>query len=536
MNVIERAGTAFRAGLAAWRGIVNQGTVPLKVDLLDLPTYTQRYAYFANSVFSDRNLWRSLYERAGMYHGARPVYNPVRRAVDFYVGKVWPGGSSEDGAALPDGVQASVPLAKDMQPALVAAVGQLLQWSNFQELKDQIVTWGAALGDLLIEIDDDVAGGKVRFTPYWPDDVLYLRQEAGALKEYILEYRARDDDGSIYVYRKEVDKFAIRTYRDGYLHSYNGAPPEYPNPYPFVAARWIRHKHVGADRGVPAAAGTYHKIDHLMSLASHVHDQIHRTVEGAMVIVTPPGTKIQPIAGAVVDPTNPDTWKRDPGEALMLQAPTGTTVLPLIQPLALSEALALIQDLQAEIEADLPVLKVYEQIRSVSSLTGPAIERMVGDAAGPLYAAQAQYDQGLVSLLQMGIAIAGWRYQQRSAPPPEGVAVNGWAADTVQQQRYAGFGLDSYDAGRLNIVLMPRPLLPPTLEDNTTSKQLRYAALKSATDAGLPLGAAMRDLGFTDDQVAAAVAAEATRAAQTQAARQAQLALAQAGQQVEQGV
>jgi hypothetical protein len=347
--VNDTLSAAWGAGYAAWRGI-NQGNVPPNIDLLDLPPYADRWAYFTNSVFDDQARWSRYYERAGLYRGLRPIYNPVRRAVDFYVGKIWPGSISEDGRPLPQGVAPAVPLAADMAPALKGAVAQLLQWSNFQELKDQIVTWGAALGDLLVEGDDDVEGGKVRYRAYWPDDVLYIVQQAGALKAYVLEYKALTAEGQTYVYRKEVDKQVIRIYHDGYLQD------EYANPHPFVFARWIRHKHVGADRGAPACSGTYHKIAHLMSLASHTHDQIHRTVEGSMVLATPAG-RIVPISGAVIDPNDPSTWKRDPAEALILQAPQGTSVAPLIQPLALGDALALMQDLMAEIEADLPVLK-----------------------------------------------------------------------------------------------------------------------------------------------------------------------------------
>jgi hypothetical protein len=141
---------------------------------------------------------------------------------------------------------------------------------------------------------------------------------------------------------------------------------------------------------------------------------------------------------------------------------------------------------------------------------------MVGDAAGPLYAAQAQYDQGLTSLLQMGVAVAGWRYANRGAAPPPDAMRNGWADNTQQQQAFAQFGLDSYDAGQLNIVIMPRPLLPPTQEDLTVARSARYVALKQATDAGLPIDGAMTDLGFTKDQIAATVLAQAERQARAQ--------------------
>jgi hypothetical protein len=506
--MMERARMSVNAAINAWRGF-GQGSVPIGVNLLHLPPYETRWLYYTNEIFSrEFGLRQPEYLRAGLYAGIKALYNPTQRLVDFYRAKVYPGILTEDGRPLPEGIAQAVPFAKDMTPQLKAACAQLFQWTNAAELLSVMVTWGAALGDLLIEVDDDRSGGKLRYTRIWPADVKHIVQEAGNLKSYVLEYNSRDDRGP-YKYRKEVDKFTISTYRDGILYAYGDMPAEYQHEYGFVPARWIRHKAIGSDRGAPAMNGTYSKVNDLMSLASHLHHQVHRTVEGDMVVAS--GSNIVPSTGVTFDPNDPSKWVRDPAEAVLWKAPLGTTAFPLIVPLALGEALLILQDLQNEIKADRPEISAYEQMHRMSGdLSGIAVERLLGDAQAPLLDAQVQYDAGLISLLQMGIAIAGHHYNRRN---DHSLGYNGWSRNTIQQQRFAAFDLDSYEAGNLNIVIEPRPIIPSTTSERALAKAQRWQGVKTATDAGAPLALAMADFDFTKDQITATVLAQAERQA-----------------------
>jgi hypothetical protein len=82
------------------------------------------------------------------------------------------------------------------------------------------------------------------------------------------------------VYRKEVDIFSIREYRDRQLIK------EIDNPYGFAPAVWYKHSDTGAVYGAPAIDGSIAKIDELNSLASHAHDQVHKVIGAPLIAWT----------------------------------------------------------------------------------------------------------------------------------------------------------------------------------------------------------------------------------------------------------
>lgn len=557
-SLIDRTGRAIKAAVTAFRDDGQPGTLYAR----DLErVYAQRWAYYENHLFDQAaGVWGAVYARPGLYDGMRPIYNPSYRAVEFFADNVWRGSLSEDGRKLPDGFPIAVPLAEDMTPALKDACAQIWQWSNFQSLKSKIPRWGAALGDVLVTLNDNIRRGQVYFELVWPGDVVEVVLDRDNIERVVIQYNGAKDAKGFFTYRKEMDKQAIRTFRDGQPYAFGDVPAVQLNPYGFVPARWIKHRDLGApnrllnraevlayarsnlgpDRGAPAVFAVYDKIDHMIALASHIHDLVHRTTEGAMMISTKATGKALEsafVSGMVPDPNNPGGYRRDPAQQLLLIAPDGSNAVPLLNSIDLGGALEMLQHLMDEIIRDLPVLNVYEQIRGVSQPTGPAIERMVGDAAGPLYAAQGQYDQALISLCQMAVAMAGERYAQRTSTAPDGVGVNGWAADTQQQQKFRGFDLKSYEAGNLDVVIMPRPLLTPTEGERNSAKLAKWAGVAAAKNAGAPLELAMRDFGFGDQEIAASVAEQAARDAKAaQIQQNIQNAQQQNGGQQPQGV
>ena len=448
--------------------------------------YRYLWHWYKSSIYEDLATWAAYRNNYRLYRWTRPIYNPARRIVDFYAGILYPGTLTTDGRPLPDGTLPAIPLAEDTPPELVAALGQLWQWNNWQTLKGQIGRYGACLGDVGIEIVDDVAAGKIRHNVIWPGLIRDLDLDmAGNVQAYRLEYDF-DEDGKTYTYAKEVERGEIRTYRDDKPHGYEGNPEAYANPYGFVPFVWIRHADLGGDHGDPALRNL-NKWDELNSMAAHVHDHAHQVL-AMPVLVSGDGVaalgSTQSKAGPTADLSESASGQE--GIKLLKSGPGGdmkTVLLPE------GEVQAHMERLMGEIERDHPELGMWQQLREMTQVTGPGAERMFGDVATYVQDARANYDQQLVKLFQMSAAIGGWR-----------ISTGAWGRSLTRQQAvFAPFDLASYAAGDLDFEILPRPLVAQTPMERITEERQRLglerdkaAGAANVLDRQIPTGIAQR--------------------------------------------
>jgi hypothetical protein len=436
------------------------------------------WAYYDNSVYEEMARWASYKGTYRLYRQIRALYNPCRRLVDFYATSIYPGALTRDGGPLPDGVPIAIPLAPDTDPALRAAIAQIWRWSNWQAAKSTFVRYAAATGHVLLEIADDPSTGRVFLHPVWPGLLSAIDLDPiGNLRAYVIQYLAYDDYGFQYLYRKEVDAQRIATYRNNQPFAFTENPAAYDNPYGFVPAVWIRHKDLGSNYGAPAIHGSVGKIDELNSLATHVHDQIHKVIGAPSLLASDGG--VEQVLGKQQKRLGSSDWA-DPLDAdregvLIVRAPAGTTVSPLVGDLNLAEATQIMDKLQAEIEADHPELVMYKELRAMSQITGPAASRLMGDVGGLVAESQANYDYGSTMIFAMATAIAGMR-----------AGSGDWgSALSPAQQKFATFGLDDFWDGALFADIMPRPLVPMTDIERLEAMQLRQTLLEE-TQPGAP--------------------------------------------------
>lgn len=510
MGILDSMGTAWNNIQTTW-AVMRRVFEEPAYDYIQQNIYQREleymllWAYYNGSMFDKTarliNMWSTtgwstrtwdMYKaNYSLPRNIRLIYNPTRRLVDFYAGAVYPGVLSEDGQDLPDGVQNAIPFSEDTPPALKSAIAQLWQWNNWQERLQIELTYAAALGDCLVEIVDYLDQGKVCFEIPWPGYVADIDLDhAGNVQSYILEYGAWDDDEGFYRYKKIVDQNYFQYFKNDEPFDYgNGAVLE--NPYGFVPAVWFRHNSTGGDRGSPAIAGSMPLIDELNGQASLTHDQVRKIV-GAPMIMWAAGSIQnlfgQPKRGDTSDFVEPAS---DQESILMLKGPQGGRIDSLAGNLDIPGAYAVVDKLLAQVEKNHPELTFYEQLRSMSQVTGPAAQRIVGDVETRVSKAQATYDRGNIALFQMATAIAGYR------------ANNGdWGPLNRQQQKFLPFNLDSYEAGDLDMAIMPRPLLTETKQERSQSNLTIWQGVQAAAAAGVPAAFVLKQEGLTDQELA----------------------------------
>ncbi len=412
--------------------------------------------------------WSQYKSNYQLYRHTRPIYSPVNRLCNWWSNTVYPGVLSLDGQQLPDGVPLAIPLADDTPPALAAAIAQFWSWSNWQNLMRVYVLYGAITGNVLVEVQDELERGKVTARVWWPANVADLTLDSsGNVKAFALEYPLVADDGTPYTYRKEVDAESIRTYKDGELYDYteDGTGMEWANPYGFVPAVWAKHTDIGTDYGAPAIGSSLGKINELNSVAAHAHDHIHKLVNNDRVLWDGGGTGAPKEGtgkkGRTDEFSSTDVSTRE--SVGIFHGPLGGHVESLVGNVPLADVMTYIDRLLGELEQDHAELGLYRELRSMSTLTGPAASRVMGDVAGTYYSVCASYDMNLRKLQGMTTAIGGYRANSGDWPRPL----------TAQQQKFLPFGLDSYSKGQLDHDIRPRPLIIPTEEELLRLQMLR---------------------------------------------------------------
>lgn len=457
-NLWGRFSMATIAAASAFQRVWSdpQGMAVRTQFMAQVAVYDYRWHIYENSIFDDQAKWQAYRKKYELYRYIRPLYNPAGRLVDFYAAIVYPGVLSTDGKKLPDGVPLAIPLAPDIKPALATAIGQLWQWSNWQSGKTKMVRYGAALGDVAVEVVDEVDRGKVTFDVMWPGLVQDLELDTtDNVKSYAIEYDAVDDNGKTYIYRKEVDGERIAEYKDKDLYQYDpGIPAERPNPYGFAPLVWCKHKDRGGDHGAPAIRH-WNKVEDLCEIASHAHDRTHAVLDSPIVASgknaqSLTDAKLQASRGPSQDDYGNRTTSTGRAQVKVIRTEEGGGMSAIQIPEG--EALPYMERLIAEIEQDHPELTMYRELRAMSQVTGPGAEAMIGDAAAHVLEARANYDTQTIKLHQMAVAIAGWRAN-----------TGAWGRNLTRQQvAFLPFDLDSYQRGDLDFEIQARPLLPPT--------------------------------------------------------------------------
>lgn len=497
--------TATTAAVAAFRSAFRDPARALAPEFDDRRAYFNLlWSLYKSTAFEDNAAWAVYREKFGLYRRTRTIYNPTKRLVNFYVAQVYPGVLSADANRLPDGTPLAIPLAEDTDKDLKAAVAQFWQWCNWQSGNKLWVRYGAATGSGLVELDDDVKRGKVSTLVRWPGLVKDLALDGvGNVKSYALEYDTEDAEGKQFTYRKEVTRESFSYFSDDKPFTPEGktAPVE-DNPYGFVPAVWVKHTDEGGDYGEPAISGALGKMDELNELASHVSDAVHVLIDSPGVLASSGnvgkiGQKKEATAADEYSATS--TLAERTNKRLLLKGPHDTKWVALIPNINPEQVETRIESIYTEIERDFPELKFWETARGMTTLTGPAIDKLSGDVKGRLGEAQGNYDLQSTKLFQMAAAIGGFRFREGR---------EGWRERTAQREKFGPFDLTSYQRGELDMEIMPRPLIPQTEDEAVGMQGKRLENAKKADAAGLSDRRVLTIAGVPEEEIAGELVAK----------------------------
>ncbi len=127
----------------------------------------------------------------------------------------------------------------------------------------------------------------------------------------------------------------------------------------------------------------------------------------------------------------------------------------------IGKTLEIIRFIQDGVLEENPEGSFYHELREMSQLTGPAVERALGDAVGRCRLARSGYDAQTIKMFQMALSMSGFR------------ANGAWRTDATGRRRdltkrqavFLPFTLDSYREGKLDFGISDRPVVLPTEQE-----------------------------------------------------------------------
>lgn len=460
-------------------------------DFIDFEQRRLRYAiywsFYENNIYRNIHTWAKAYKsQYGLYEFIRNIYSPAFRLGEFWKTHLWGGPLDlKDGVA---GTEGALPI-QTSNEALRPVIAQLWQWSNWAINKDVLTLHGAIFGDVGLQVVDDVQRSKVYLKPVHPGIIEELERDPfGNVKGYkFCEQRLHPNNTKLKVEyietaERDNDSVVFKTYLNGKPYDWTGQGQEWEEPYGFVPLVMIQHNNVGLDFGWSEFHPSREKIHEVDDLAAKVHDQIRKMQDPPFLFAgvtkptaTPTVTKTRLTGQAGLD--NPQAGRE---EMNALYGPVGATATPLVANIDIAAASAEIRAVVAEIERDYPELKLIADLQNAGGdISGRALRIAQQPAADKVTQRRPNYDDALVRVQQMAIAIGGFR----------------------GYDGFAGFGLDSYAAGDLAHSIGERSVFATDPLDKEEQETAFWTAANNALKAGIPLIPYLRQRGWSEEKI-----------------------------------
>ena len=448
--------------------------------------YAVLWSRFDATTYQDVHQFANAYRtQYGLYEFVRPIYSPATRLGNFWRTHLF--GGDLDVEAGPTG---AIPIETDNE-AVRSSIAELWKWSRWQSRKDILSVRGSILGDIALQVVDDVVRGRVYLDIIHPG-TLYevIKDPFGNVKSYIISEEVPDPltKGPDVVYTEKVyregENVIYETYRNKELFAWpknvdrtGKAVARWTEPYGFIPLVVIQHNDVGLDWGWSELHPLRAKMQELDDISSMLGDQIRKSVNPVWLMKGMKETKL------TLENADSTTDTPFPGREAIKAIWGGnkdSSAEAMVANLDYESVLNHLDSLMKEMERDMPELSIDLKMADRDA-SGKALRIARQPVVAKVMQRRNNYDTGVVSAQQMAISIGGFR----------------------GYEGYEGFDLNSYKRGDLAHSIMDRPVFENDMLDTTEISIAQWTAAKAAMAVGIPLESYLADLGWDEERISA---------------------------------
>ena len=336
----------------------------------------------------------------------RPLRNPAFRLVEFYAAKIWPG-------QLPD----ALPIVTD-NDAIIPAIQQVWEWSNWGSEKQAAARWFPMYGDMFLKVAtrNNDAGRPVRvyIQNIEPIYVTEMDTDERGILTYVRfdipQRRRVGDKTEDYTHTEVWNKAGYRRWE----HTKASTTPTEQLGTPllqaplsafgidFVPVVWQSFRNIGDERGCGAFTLALDKIDEANRQATRLHEMLFR-YNRALWAASAGGMDAtgRPLPPPRLGSSGDDTLTVD--DDTVIRLPGNSTLTSLVAQIDYASALAILNAQLEELQKDLPELAYYElRNRDVS---GRAATILLGDAVDRALEARGNAETALARADAMALTI-----------------------------------------------------------------------------------------------------------------------------------
>lgn len=442
------------------------------VELTPQELYAKLKGYYDNNGLYT-GIQAASYYSSTWVEAIKPLRTVVNRSVEFFVSKIIPGDLS------------NIKIVTDNEK-VKEAITQIWKWSNFSAQKQVAIRYLSLYGDLFIKVASDT--DKVYFEIIEPKYVTDFKADSrGYITEIRLDIPIKNEDDKNVTHTEYWNKEYFATWEHelgdnvpldqlgdtkdfGYLAEFG---------IDFVPFVHIKFRDTGELRGKSCVAHALDKIDEANREATRLTQLLFRFNKPVFVVsANDKDSTGRPMPAPRIKTGNSKTEDLEIKDNSVLYLPGVSTIQPLIPNINFDSALKILQDMMNELNQDLPELRYYSL--QESQLSGKAICLLLAGAIDRAEEARGNFIQGLVRLNQMALTIGSNFFQ----------------------------GIGRYELGSFEHSIQASEMFPSTLEEKATTLQLLVSA-------GFPLSSAMKNLGFSDDEISETLQAKVDEQSQS---------------------
>ena len=160
----------------------------------------------------------------------------------------------------------------------------------------------------------------------------------------------------------------------------------------------------------------------------------------------------------------------------MVRLPGNARLAPLVPQVNYDAALNVVAAMMQELEKDLPELAYY-RLREMGDISGRAAKLLLSDAVARVEEARGNAETALIRANQMALTI--------------GRVAGLWGED-----------VGAYEAGDFEHTFAPREVIPTSELERAQADKAKADAFKVRVELGVSQEQALRELGYSDDEIA----------------------------------